>query len=185
MNQSRRKTLHALALDVEASRTAIDAVLDRARFAWNPDEHDATNSSADMIRDFLAALDDADNEKGQIEGLSQAVGDVRDEEQESFDNLPEGFQQGERGQAMEQAAGMLDDAVSALEQAGDDLGDLLQISERLDKVHLAALDAGGWANLAEGVLEQVLEDREEALSILEGVLREIESAQGYLDDATA
>ena len=184
MNQSRRKTLHALANDVEASRAAIDAVLDRARFAWHAD-HGSEDSEADMISEFLKALDDADNEKGQIEGLSQAVGDVRDEEQEAFDNLPEGLQQAQRGQDMEQAAGLLDDAASALEQASDDLGGVSEISGRLDKVHLAALDAGGWDNLAEDVREAAIEDRDEALALLDAVLHAIEDAQGNLDDAAA
>lgn len=48
---------------------------------------------------------------------------VRDEEQEAFDNLPESFQNGERGQEMEgymemidEAYGYLDDANSVVEQ---------------------------------------------------------------------
>lgn len=41
--------------------------------------------------------------------------DVRDEEQEAYDNLPENLKEGERGQKMEDALGTLDTVVSDLE----------------------------------------------------------------------
>lgn len=46
---------------------------------------------------------------------------VRDAEQEAFDNLPEGLQQSEKGQASEQAVTDLESAVSNAESAADDL----------------------------------------------------------------
>lgn len=39
---------------------------------------------------------------------------VSEEEQEAFDNLPEGIQNSERGETMEENISILDDAVSAL-----------------------------------------------------------------------
>lgn len=44
---------------------------------------------------------------------------VRDEEQDAFDNMPEGLQGGERGQKMEAA-------VSAIEEAFYELDDILE-----------------------------------------------------------
>lgn len=47
---------------------------------------------------------------------------LRDEEQEAFDALPEGLQQGERGQDMENAISELDSAIGELEGADLDFG---------------------------------------------------------------
>ncbi|EHQ4620066.1 hypothetical protein KQ096_005174, partial [Salmonella enterica] len=44
-----------------------------------------------------------------------------DEEEDAFNNLPEGIQNGERGDAMQTAIAALDAAVSALEEASDQL----------------------------------------------------------------
>lgn len=63
---------------------------------------------------IAALLSDA---KGRLEA-------VRDEEQEAFDNMPEGLQQGERGQAMEEAVSTLEDAASALEDIEGNLESL-------------------------------------------------------------
>jgi hypothetical protein len=46
---------------------------------------------------------------------------VRDAEQEAFDNLPESLQQGERGQAMEEAIGNLENTISSLEDAAGEI----------------------------------------------------------------
>lgn len=45
---------------------------------------------------------------GELEG-------IRDEEQDAYDNMPEGLQQSERGQASEQAISELEDAISTLQ----------------------------------------------------------------------
>lgn len=56
----------------------------------------------------------ADRRK-QISEAKSILESVRDDEQSAFDNLPEGLQQSERGQAMEQNVSYLDDAISSLE----------------------------------------------------------------------
>ena len=60
----------------------------------------------------------------QLQGLRDLIEQLQEEEQEGFDNLPEGLQQGDRGQAMEQATEQMgtaldsiDEAVQALEEA--------------------------------------------------------------------
>lgn len=50
-----------------------------------------------------------------IDELKSAIEEVRDDEQEYFDNMPESFQYGDKGQAAEAAVGSLDEAISALE----------------------------------------------------------------------
>jgi len=46
---------------------------------------------------------------------------VRDAEQEAFDNLPDSLQQGERGQAMEEAIGNLESTIANLEDAAGEI----------------------------------------------------------------
>lgn len=50
-----------------------------------------------------------------ITDIKDALETIRDEEQESFDNMPEGLQQGDRGQATEEAISTLDSAIDDLE----------------------------------------------------------------------
>lgn len=53
-----------------------------------------------------------------LEALSEIrslVEDARNEEQEYFDNMPESFQSGDKGQAAEDAVSLLDDALNALD----------------------------------------------------------------------
>lgn len=52
-----------------------------------------------------------------MELLSEARGiieSVRDEEQEAFDNLPEGIQYSDRGEAMEEKISTMEDVISSL-----------------------------------------------------------------------
>ena len=53
--------------------------------------------------------------KAQAEVLAGELRELADAEQEKFDNMPEGLQGGDRGQAMEEAACNLSSAADALE----------------------------------------------------------------------
>lgn len=57
--------------------------------------------------------------KSQLESIDLA--EVRDEEQDYFDNMPESMQGGEKGQAAEAAVDALNEAVDALQEAVDAL----------------------------------------------------------------
>lgn len=46
---------------------------------------------------------------------------IRDEEQDAFDNMPEGLQCSFRGETMEEAIDQMDNAIESLEEAIDDL----------------------------------------------------------------
>lgn len=46
----------------------------------------------------------------------EAIESARDEEQEYFDNMPESFQQGDRGQKAEEAVDLLQTACDQLEE---------------------------------------------------------------------
>lgn len=54
--------------------------------------------------------------ESEANAIAEEIGTLQEEEQESFDNLPEGLQQSERGQATEAAAEALDEAKSAAEE---------------------------------------------------------------------
>lgn len=61
-----------------------------------------------------------------LEDQLSALEEIRDEEQEAFDNLPEGFQGSDQGQAMEECADALDTACSDLESMKDSLIEILE-----------------------------------------------------------
>lgn len=65
---------------------------------------------------FSAATSDIQEIRDELEA-------VRDEEQEAFDNMPEGLQQGERGQASEAAIEAIESALSELENFCADDGE--------------------------------------------------------------
>lgn len=52
--------------------------------------------------------------------------EIREEEREAFDNLPEGLQYSDRGAAIEEAADMLDDFCDTLESLNCDVFDMSQ-----------------------------------------------------------
>lgn len=54
---------------------------------------------------------------GLLRSAHAIVETARDEEQYSYDNLPEQFQEGDRGDAMEEAISNLEDAIDAIESA--------------------------------------------------------------------
>lgn len=58
--------------------------------------------------------------------LAQArdiIEQCKDEEQEAFDNLPEGIQYGEQGERMEEFIYILEDAVDTIEEIGFSIQD--------------------------------------------------------------
>jgi hypothetical protein len=51
----------------------------------------------------------------KISDLKGEIEELKDEEQDAFDNMPEGLQQAERGVAMEAVVDMLDDAMNDMD----------------------------------------------------------------------
>ena len=62
----------------------------------------------------------------RLEPLKDEIENVMGEEQEAFDNMPEGLQQSARGEAAESAIGALETASSSIEEA---LGELSSAME--------------------------------------------------------
>lgn len=70
-----------------------------------------------VVSDAVSQLEEL---KAKIENIGVDVRALADAEQEKFDNMSEGLQQGERGQAIEEAAGALSEAADALESGNVD-----------------------------------------------------------------
>ena len=52
---------------------------------------------------------------GEIEMIIADLEELRDQEQEAFDNLPESLQYSEKGEKMEEVINYLDDAIVSIE----------------------------------------------------------------------
>jgi hypothetical protein len=70
-------------------------------------------------RDKLVKLSD------QISDIMEKLEELRDEELEAFENLPESLNSSERGEAMQTAIGAMDDALSSLENADMQIQDAI------------------------------------------------------------
>lgn len=66
----------------------------------------------DRRKAIAAVVAQLDELKGQMDNIRQAVEDLRDEEQDYFDAMPEAFQQGEKGDTAQQAIDALDSAAT-------------------------------------------------------------------------
>lgn len=59
-----------------------------------------------------------------LEQALETLETVQEEEQESFDNLPEGIQQSEKGEAIEENAYRLDDIIVCIEDQLNEIEDI-------------------------------------------------------------
>lgn len=58
-----------------------------------------------------------------LEQVRSDLEGARDEEQEYYDNMPEGLQSGDKGDAAQAAVSSLEDAISNIESAESSLGE--------------------------------------------------------------
>lgn len=81
------------------------------------------NDLQDRITEFRKVRDNIKNQlteaKVSLENIKNDVESIRDEEQDKFDNLTEGLQQSEKGQAIEAAVTELESAQQALDEYYD------------------------------------------------------------------
>lgn len=71
--------------------------------------------ASDLLYEALQKRSDIDKAKILAEKAKHIIDDVRDEEQDAFDNLPEGFQIGSRGQQMEENIMNMDSAMDEID----------------------------------------------------------------------
>lgn len=64
------------------------------------------------LQEAIAQLETA---KSCLEEATSLIETAKDEEQEYFDNMPESFQQGDKGQAAEAAVSELEEAIQNIE----------------------------------------------------------------------
>lgn len=85
-----------------------------------------------MNKDRRKELQNLISKLGELESLRDEIKEdieaVRDEEQEYYDNMPEGLQQSDRGYAAEEAISNIEDAINTL----DDL-DVSSIQSSLEE----------------------------------------------------
>jgi hypothetical protein len=72
-----------------------------------------------------------DEFRDALQGAKDKVEEIKDEEQEAFDNLSEGLQQAERGQRMEEVIGILDDAESEISDTLEKIGEAAAIADKV------------------------------------------------------
>jgi flagellin-like hook-associated protein FlgL len=94
------------------------------------------------------AVGDVSALKDQIEQAKIDAEEERDAEQEKYDNLPDGFKEGEKGQAMQEAISFLDTAMQKLEEAAEAIG---EFGEKLETAETALDEANDNINSAASV----------------------------------
>ncbi|MDR2002120.1 MAG: hypothetical protein LBQ74_03745 [Prevotella sp.] len=67
-------------------------------------------------------IEDINDELGK---LLERLEELRDEEQEAYDNLPEGIQDSERGENMYNAIDNIESAISSMEEIADYLNEAI------------------------------------------------------------
>lgn len=61
----------------------------------------------------------------KIEEAKSALESIRDDEQDYFDNMPEGLQCSARGEAAEEAVDLMDEAIDSLDDVVDNLNEAM------------------------------------------------------------
>lgn len=62
----------------------------------------------------------------QLEEIKSCIETMQEDETEKLDNMPEGLQESERGEAMQEAIENLESASSSLEEAIDYINEILE-----------------------------------------------------------
>lgn len=62
----------------------------------------------------------------ELADLRSRLETVKDEEQDAYDNMPEGLQSSERGEKAEQACSSLDDALTAFDEIDSAINDAME-----------------------------------------------------------
>ena len=119
MNNDRRKRIDALADTVREFNGELAGLFERANAV-------------------IAEINDKIEEAKSV--LIGELEEIRDEEQEAFDNMPEGFQNGERGELAQEAINNLEAAIGYLEGMDpiDDLNEVELEGEVADNLEMAS-----------------------------------------------
>ena len=113
MNNERRARLSKLDTDVRKIAAEM-AQLDADYGEWQESIKAAYVDFAEHYNSLKSRFDDE----------NRVLEEIKDDEQEAFDNLSEGLQQAERGTAMEDAVQYMESAAGILEALPDELDEL-------------------------------------------------------------
>lgn len=82
----------------------------------------------------------AEDLMGKLSDAREAVEQIRDEEQESFDNMPEGLQESPRGQQAQECLELLEEAFAELDDLYISIGstDLNDVTTKLEEAKYGA-----------------------------------------------
>lgn len=104
------------------------------------------NTDLENIKETIEAIEEGKIEQPELEAIKEKTADVqsqletlRDEEQEYYDNMPEGLQAGEKGDKAQEAVDNLDSAVSETETAHDSIEEAINAED--DEGREGALEA--------------------------------------------
>lgn len=89
-----------------------------------------------LIKQLEGLTEKFEELKSEVEDVVTEIEYLRDEEEEAYDNLPEGIQNGERGERMQEVIDSLDSATGQLEDV--DVDDILSyINDAIDSINEA------------------------------------------------
>lgn len=106
----------------------------------------------------LAESVDAAEDADALRSVAEEIRELGSEQQEKFDNMPEGFQQGDTGQLLEERASQCEEWADAIEQACDEYDQKLEEIGRL-RAEWDAYDASVSEDGPSGKVEEPDEER--------------------------
>lgn len=124
MNQQRRKEIARILADAQKAQDLVATAASEVRQIIE----DALESAKDRMDTLLGIVN--------LDDLVSDIESVKDEEQEYFDNMSEGFQNGARGQIAQEAINQLETAHETIEGVREFLTDFAfdDITEKLDEL---------------------------------------------------
>ena len=81
-------------------------------------------------KELTKIVDRIDALKSELETLRDDIDSLQGEERDGFENLPESFQQGYKGQAMEAAADAMQEAYDAIDAAASSADEAIEAINR-------------------------------------------------------
>lgn len=120
MNNTRRRQIRNEILTLETIRQLVEGY---------EGKYNGKVLSEDEVKEIKDALENASSLLSEV---SSTIDDLETEERDCFDNLPEGLQMSEKGEAMEMAADNLETARDYIDDAESDTDDVISELEDYD-----------------------------------------------------
>jgi hypothetical protein len=76
-------------------------------------------------KELKAAISLAEEVKANLDCLEEILTVCKEEEEECYDNLPEGLQESDKGDRIQEAIDTLDDAINSLDEIRDNVDSLI------------------------------------------------------------